>query len=87
MSPRRRSNTVPAGRDTFHIVGPGGETPHVKPEASHALNIAQRLAEATCEPVTLYVERRSVLGPKATLYRVDRDEDGTVVTTTISRED
>jgi hypothetical protein len=49
--------------------------------------VAQRMAEKHTEPATLYVERRSLFGPAAKLYRVSRDEHGIVTTTTVNAED
>jgi hypothetical protein len=82
-----RKNESLAGRDTFHVVGPPGFE-IVKGAAAHALNRAQRFLEVSMNrPFTLYVERRSVIGPSAKLYRVDRLKDGSVVTTTIESVD
>ena len=52
-----------------------------------ALIVTQRLAELAGAEVELTIERRDLFGPPAPLYRVVRDEDGTVTTFTISEED
>lgn len=85
--PRTNKTSTLAARDTYHVIGPSGELA-VKGEAPHALVVAQGLAErwSDGDPVTLIVTRKSLFGPSAKLYRVDR-KDGTIYTTTISSED
>jgi len=53
----------------------------------HAVNVAQIWACQSDEPVALTIVRRPVIGPASTMYRVDRMDDGSVYTTTISLED
>lgn len=85
--PRKKRSSTLAGRDTFHVLGPAGELA-VKGAAAHAMVTAQeRAMRAFTDPVTLTVERRSLFGPAATLYRVTRAQDGTIYTTTITTED
>lgn len=86
--PRKRKRTSDlAARDTFHVIGPQGELA-VKGAAPHALVTAHERALRTfTEPVTLTVERRSLFGPAAQLYRVVRDEDGSITTHTIQSVD
>lgn len=83
---RQKTNPPLAARDTFHVLGPDGERA-VKGAAPHALNVAQRRAEMEPEPITLTVERQSLFGPATPLYRVVRDEHGTILTFVISQED
>lgn len=74
-----------AGRDIFAIVG---HSPLIEKEAApHALTVAQRIAEKAGEPLILTVERQSLFGPKVSIYRVTRTEDGDVYTRTLSPED
>ena len=87
MPRKKKKPAVAAGRDTFIVLGPGGTVDCTKGAAPHALNVAQRLAEKHTEPATLYVERRSLFGPATQLYRVVRDEHGTVFTTTLNAVD
>jgi hypothetical protein len=82
---RKKTGTL-AARDTYHVLGPQGELA-VKGAAPHALVTAQGRAQRMDGEVTLTVERRSLFGPSATLYRVVRTEDGTVYTSTINAED
>lgn len=84
--PRTQKSSTLAARDTYHVVGPTGELA-VKGEAPHALVVAQGRAERWGSEVTLTVERRSLFGPVAKLYRVDRTQDGAVYTTTTNAED
>ena len=59
-----------------------------KAHPMHAVNVAQGMAcNVYKEPVTLNIIRNPVLGPASLLYRVDRDSQGVVFTTTISEED
>lgn len=74
---KQRKPAVSSGRDTFHVVGPGGELA-VKGEAAHALVVAQRKVKTE-----LTVERRSLFGPAATLYRITFDPHDRIVRTYI----
>ena len=85
--PRTKKSSTLAARDTYHVVGPSGSDLDVKGEAPHALVVAQGRAERWGSEVTLTVERRSLFGPSAMLYRVDRTSDGMVYTTTTNAED
>ena len=59
-----------------------------KPHPMHAVNVAQVMAcNVYKDPVMLQVVRKPVIGPASILYRIDRDEHGTVYTTTVSLED
>jgi hypothetical protein len=81
---RKKKSSTPAGRDTYHVLAGGSELA-TKSAAPHALNIATRFAERGTP--TLTVIRRSLFGPSTTLYRVDRDEHGTVFTTRVDAQD
>lgn len=89
MMPRKKKRTSPSlsGRDTFHVVGPAGDLA-VKGAAAHALVAAQERAQRNyADTVELIVERRSLFGPAAKLYRVERTESGDVLTYTIESVD
>lgn len=78
------------GRDEWLITGPNGQTRIAKyAYAPLALGEAQDIAAAGNDPLTLRVLRRALVGsgPPVPIYRVDRDEQGTVHTTILSRED
>jgi hypothetical protein len=73
--------------DQFKVMLNGVEVAR-RPHPMHAVNVAQGLCSNTYkDPVMLTIVRKPVLGPESILYRVDRVEDGTVYTTTISEED
>lgn len=83
----KRTSTL-AGRDTYHVLGPAGEELAVKGEAAHAMTTAQERAMRNfADTATLTVERRSLFGPPAELYRVVRTEDGAILTYTIEPVD
>lgn len=92
MPRTKRATSNLAARDTFHVVGPSGDLA-VKgpagPQAPGALALvtAQGRALKWGAPIEFTVERRTLFGPPATLYRVVRDEDGTIKTYTINAED
>jgi hypothetical protein len=87
MARKTKSTSVLAARDTYHVVGPEGDLA-VKGAAPHALVTAhERAMRQYMGAVTLTVERRTVFGPRAPLYRVVRDEHGTIYTQTLSVED
>lgn len=52
-----------------------------------ALVKTQQFALSTPEANTYYVERQTLFGPAVDLYMVERTEDGSVVTTTLTKED
>ncbi len=71
------------GTDVYRIVG-GGTIVEIKWGHPHvALTVAQRLAETADGVETFVVERESLFGPREVVYRVVRDETGTVWTTTV----
>jgi hypothetical protein len=85
---RKKKTRVPAGKDSFHVLAGDLRELATKGEAPHALTVAQRIAEQKCTgPTTLTVVRRSLFGPATTLYRVDRDEHGIVLTTRVDAQD
>jgi hypothetical protein len=87
MSRRRAPAPRPsADKDTYHVLDPKGVQIGTKTEAAHALVFAHRAAEQYPTEVVLTVERRTLFGPAVALYRVTRDEGGTVFTNA-NRED
>jgi hypothetical protein len=86
----RRDAPVTSGT-TFHILDQEGHDLR-GPQAtsglavSRALNIIQRWGEDGDE-ATLYIERRTLFGSPVELYRLVRDEDGTITTYTTNLED
>lgn len=91
--PRRtKATAAPHTKDTYHVIGPdGSEIPTrevTQTYSAFALGHAQKLAlDVFTEPVALIVQRRSLFGPPADIYRVTRDEDKGVTTTTLALED
>lgn len=87
---RRRTTSAPPvpGKTSWVILNVNGD---VLRETGYGAAVTLKLAQARAldqdDPVTYTVERRDLFGPPALLYRVDRDEDGIVLTTTISEED
>lgn len=86
----RRDRPVTSGT-TFHILDQEGHdlrgaqaTPGLA--ISRALNIIQRQGEDGDE-ATLYIERRTLFGSPVELHRIVRQEDGSIITYTTSRED
>lgn len=87
MPRKKRASSTLAGRDTYHVVGPQGELA-VKGEAAHALVTAQERAMRNfADEVTLTVERRVLFGPAATLYRVTRTKDGSILSRAVDPQD
>jgi hypothetical protein len=82
MARRKKSSPPVEGRDSFHVLTDTGAQLSTKGAAPHALLVAQRAAEQSKEEITLTVERRSLFGPKVTIYRVTRVESGAVFTNT-----
>lgn len=87
---RKASAPEPKTRDVFVIVDEAGAA-HGRPVEfpAGAITRAQTLALdwPGHDPVTFYVKRQSLFGPDAVLYRIMRDEQGTVWTKIISEED
>ena len=91
--PRKTKRTQDlSARDTYHVVGPTGDLAVKGPAgpqdpAAIALVTAQGQATHAKVPVTYHVERRSLFGPSVRLYRVERTEDGRVLTWKIEAVD
>jgi len=87
----RKAPAAPTGKDTFEVWGTNADGVSVvlaeKGAAPHALVVAQRFAELAEDEAEFHVQRRSLFGPRAHLYRVARHEDGTVFTHTINHDD
>lgn len=88
---RRKRTTIgsaPPGKESWAILDSKGrllrDTGY---GAGPALIVTQKMAEKAEEETSFTIERRSLFGPAAPLYRVVRTEDGHVITTTISNED
>jgi hypothetical protein len=83
---RRKKPAALAGRDTYAVLDPAGTVLAEKGAAgpvapgSHALTVAQRIAEKHYKEIVLTVERRTLFGPAVPIYRVTRTADGTVFT-------
>jgi len=72
---------------TFHVFdGDGNERTPAQPVQALALVRAQKLAQDDVVD-TFYVERHTLFGPPVELFRVLREEDGSVSTYTINPED
>lgn len=82
-----RKEKVPAGKDTFHIVGGDVELKMTGHGPKVALLMAMGFAEHAEKPCEIAVWRRTLLGPEVGLYTVTRDELGTVRAYTINEED
>ena len=89
-APVRKDVPVTSGT-TFHILDQNGV--ELRPAQAHpgvalvkAQDIALRWGEDGDE-ATIYVERRTLFGKPIELYRVVRQEDGSITTYTTSLED
>jgi hypothetical protein len=87
--PRRRKKTevLLTKGDSFHVMHPQDGELAIKGAAHHALNVGTRVAEQAPGPVTLTIERRSLFGPAATIFRIERYENGAVSAFTVDGQD
>lgn len=83
---RRRRDPAPTGREQYDVLDNQGRVLTTQAEPSVALVRAQDKAQRI-EPDSFTVVRRPLFGPTVELYRVVRDEHGTVLTYTLKRED
>jgi hypothetical protein len=90
--PRRTDATISNRRDSYHVTIPG-EKPNGKGYSDGVLALIAAQVRATgshgLPPVTtpLEVVRQSLFGPAVCLYRVERDDDGVVLTHKVNGED
>jgi len=73
--------------DIYIVADREGESMYEAPAASLAVARAQGFALNCEESATFSVARSSLFGADVTLYVVHRDEDGTVWTSELTRED
>lgn len=76
------------GKETFRVRDIDG-TEVIAPQVSAgvALSKTQNLAVRIEEQYTYFIERQTLFGDPVDLYRVDRTEDGRVLTYILSTED
>lgn len=73
-------------KDTFHVIGPAGELAVTGYGPQVGLTMAQEQAlRAFTAPAVLTVERQSLFGPRTPIYRVIRDEEGTISSFTLEQ--
>jgi hypothetical protein len=87
---RRRKITKlppPTKGTIWAVVGPKGIVRETDVAPGVALVLAHAEAGRHSRAVALTVERRDLFGPAVTLFRVERDEDGIILTYTLSNED
>lgn len=88
MPRKRKKPAAPAGRDTYHVMLGDVEVKVTGHGPKVCLLLAEEyLQRQAADETEVIVERRTLLGPAAPLYRVVRDEHGNVQAFTLDAQD